>query len=65
MCPVCSTEEEVWISSGDIIPKNDTLCSKCSSIYPANESIFAILELRDNVTSTSNISHHLPTYYSC
>ena len=59
MCPICCTEEEVWVETNGIKPKSELFCLNCATVYDAEENIFSILELESNVTSTSNISSHL------
>jgi len=56
-CPRCYTEEEVWYYKGSLVPTSITECQKCSYIYTASEFIVSILELRQNVTISTNTLH--------
>lgn len=60
-CPICSQEEEVWIYKGEVQPLDIVECPKCSNIYQANEFITQFIDLRQNITISSNFAAYHST----
>jgi hypothetical protein len=46
----------VWYYRGSIVPTNSVECTKCSYVYSSSDFIVSILELRQNVTISTNTS---------
>ena len=53
MCPVCGSEEEIFITNNGIFPSPSKTCQNCSHTYPANEFICNFMELKGNSTISS------------
>ena len=56
LCPICSSDEEVWFMGGKVEPLDVVECRKCSQIYEPADFIYTIIELYDNVSISSNTS---------
>lgn len=56
LCPICSSDEEVWFMGGKVEPLEVVECRKCSQIYEPADFIYTIIELYDNVSISSNTS---------
>jgi len=56
MCPVCSEEEEVFITNHGIFPIPTNTCCNCTNTYPADEFICNFIELNGNSTISSYTS---------
>ena len=53
MCPVCSKEEEVFITNNGVFPISSKTCYNCSNTFPADEFICSFIEKTGNCTVSS------------
>ena len=56
MCPVCSEEEEIFITNNGVFPISTKTCSNCTNTFPADEFICSFIELKSNSTVSSYTS---------
>lgn len=49
-CPLCSTQEEVWYYNSNIAPISFIECTKCKTVFEADQYINNLLDLYQNVT---------------
>ena len=52
-CPVCNSEEEVWIQNGKVCFTEIVHCDRCGSIYDPLEFLSQLMDLRSNNTVSS------------
>ena len=52
-CPVCNSEEEVWIQNGKVCFTEIIHCDRCGSIYDPLEFLSQLMDLRSNNTVSS------------
>ena len=57
LCPVCSSDEEVWFMNGKIEPLDIVECRKCSQLYEPADFIYTLIELHSNISISSNSSN--------
>ena len=57
MCPVCSEEEEVFITNNGVFPISSKTCYNCSNTFPADQFIVSFLEKTGNSTVSSLSSY--------
>ena len=53
MCPVCSKEEEVFITNNGVFPTSSKTCQNCANTFPADEFICSFIEKTGNCTVSS------------
>ena len=56
LCPICSSDEEIWFMAGKVEPLEVVECRKCSQIYEPADFIYTFIELHNNVSVSSNTS---------
>ena len=56
MCPICSEEEEIFITNNGVFPISTKTCSNCTNTFPADEFICSFIELKSNSTVSSYTS---------
>jgi len=52
-CPVCNSEEEVWIQNGKVCFTEIVHCDRCGNIYDPLEFLSQLMDLRSNNTVSS------------
>ena len=53
-CPICNQDNEVWFERGVIVPLDLVECPKCSHLFEANNFISSFIEMRNNISISSN-----------
>lgn len=53
-CPICNNSEEVWFLNGKVEPLDVVECPKCSHMYEPDSFISSFLEMRNNLSISSN-----------
>ena len=53
MCPICSQEEEIFITNKGVFPTSSNTCHNCSHNFLADQFIVSFLEKTGNSTVSS------------